>query len=94
MHATDLEALARQASDATGLKSLLQNDDLRDAVRSSMYHVQAVMKSVEGTDSEGAQIQSKFQSLCFYHGPAMLFWILSPRDSESPLTIRFMADGV
>ena len=52
------------------------------------------MKSVEGTDSERAQFQTKFQSLRFYHGPAMLFWTLSPRDSESPLTIRYMAHDV
>ena len=63
-------------------------------MRSSVCHVQAVVKSVEGTVSERAQFQSKLQSLRFYHGPAMLFWTLNPRDSESPLTIRFMADGV
>ena len=94
LHAHDLTQLAAQASDAATLRSLLNDDKVAQHIRSAMYHVHTIMKSVTGTDAERSKFQSYFQALRYYHGPAMVFWTLNPRDSSSPLTIRYMAEGL
>ena len=94
LHAHDLSVLIGQASDAATLRSLINNNEVTEHVRSCMCHVQSVIQSVMATDSERNKIQSNFQALRYYHCPAMLFWTLDPRDSNCPLTIRYMADGL
>ena len=93
LHADDILSLAHQASDSATLRTLISNSDTAAHIRTSMYHVHTVMKKVMGTDSERATFQTYFQALRFYHGPGMLFWTLNPRDSNNPLTIRYMAEG-
>jgi hypothetical protein len=93
LHANDILALAHEASDSATLRTLIANSETAAHIRTCMYHVHTVMKKVMGTDSERATFQSYFQALRFYHGPGMLFWTLNPRDSNNPLTIRYMAEG-
>ena len=54
LHAHDLSVLGAQASDSATLRSLINNDEVAQHVRSCMYHVHSVMKRVMGTDAEKA----------------------------------------
>ena len=93
LNSTDLASLAATASDSAMLKSILQDESVVASVRTSLYHVQTIMSSVTGTDSERGSFQKKFESLRFYHGHAALFWTLNPRDTNNPLTIHFATDS-
>ena len=84
MHSHDLSAPVAKASDSAMLRSILHDNTVIASVRASLYHVQQVMKSVMGTDSERAAFQKKFESLRFFHGPDALFWTLNPRDTSNP----------
>ena len=79
LHAHDLLELSLKASDSATLRSLINDDSVAQHVRSAMYHVNTVMKSVMGTDAEKHKFQSYFQALRFYHGTAMVFWTLNPQ---------------
>ena len=61
LHAHDLTLLATQASDSATLRSLVNKDEVAEHVRSCMYHVHSVMKSVMGTDVEKAKFQTYFR---------------------------------
>ena len=83
----------RRRSGFPTVNSILHDDSVIASVRTSLYHVNRIMKKVLGTDSERASFQKKIGSLRFYHGHAALFWTLNPRDTNNPLTIHFATNG-
>ena len=90
----DVLQLAHNTSDSASLRKVLFDSEVLPHVRKSLKHVVKVMSKVSGTDSERHKFHAWFESLRVYHGTGVLFWTLNPRDTESALTIRYMADGL
>ena len=90
----DLLQLASTTSDSVSLRRVLHKSQIVPHVRNALKHVVKVMGKVSGSDSERHKFHAWFESLRVYHGTGVLFWTLNPRDTESALTIRYMADGL
>ena len=94
LRSSDFLDLALKSTDSDTLRKLMRDSTVVQHVRRAMYQVVKVMRSVPGSDSERHKFQSWFEALRIYAGCGVVFWTLNPRDTNSPLTVRFMADGL
>ena len=94
LHSEDLKELAAGVTSSTKLREALQKSNVAKHVRKAMYHVTTVMRKVEGTDGARHKFHKYFESLRIFHGSGVLFFTLNPRDVDSALTVRYMAEGL
>ena len=85
--------LAEECTDAEQLKHALHHSKALPNVKRAVHHVVKAM-SVQGTDSERQKFLKWFQSLRIALGTGVIFFTLKPRDTDSALTLSFLAEGV
>ena len=94
LQSRDLMDLAIKTPGAAALQKLVYDGAVPAHVRQCMYHVVRVTRSVQGTDSERQKFHAWFEALRINKGCAVLFFTLNPRDTDSALTVRYMAAGL